>query len=76
MISATRSGLFQSCDEGKVRRGQRGKINGILNGIDYDVFNPKTDKNLVKNYDIKNLKNKEANKKAILKEFGLEYKDL
>ena len=55
-------------------RGHRGKINGILNGIDYEVFNPKTDKNLVKNYDIKSLKHKEENKKAILKEFGLEYK--
>ncbi len=55
-------------------RGQTHKIAGILNGIDYDVFNPKTDKNLVKNYDIKSLKNKEDNKKAILKEFGLKYK--
>ena len=55
-------------------RGQTHKIEGILNGIDYDAFNPKTDKNLVKNYDIKTLKNKEENKKAILKEFGLEYK--
>ena len=55
-------------------RGQTHKIAGILNGIDYDVFNPKTDKNLVKNYDIKSLRNKEENKKAILKEFGLSYK--
>ena len=55
-------------------RGQTHKIVGILNGIDYDVFNPKTDKNLKKNYDVKSLKNKEENKKAILKEFGLEYK--
>ena len=55
-------------------RGQTHKIEGILNGIDYDAFNPKTDKNLVKNYDVKTLKNKEENKKAILKEFGLEYK--
>lgn len=54
-------------------RGQTHKIEGILNGIDYDVFNPKTDKNLKKNYDVKSLKNKEENKKAILKEFGLEY---
>ena len=54
-------------------RGQTYKIEGILNGIDYEVFNPKTDKNLKKNYDVKSLKNKEENKKAILKEFGLEY---
>lgn len=54
-------------------RGQTHKIAGILNGIDYDAFNPKTDKSLVKNYDLKSFKNKEENKKAILKEFGLEY---
>jgi len=54
-------------------RGQAHKIQGILNGIDYTAFNPKTDKNLAKNYDIKSLKNKEDNKKAVLKEFGLEY---
>ena len=54
-------------------RGHLGKIEGILNGIDYKAFNPKTDKTLVKNFDIKTLKNKEENKKAILKEFGLEY---
>lgn len=54
-------------------RGQTHKVTGILNGIDYEVFNPKTDKSLVKNFDIKSLKNKEENKKAILKEFGLEY---
>jgi starch synthase len=55
-------------------RGQTHKIEGILNGIDYDVFDPKTDESLVENYDVKSLKFKEYNKKAILKEFGLEYK--
>ena len=54
-------------------RGHLGKIEGILNGIDYKVFNPETDKTLVKNFGIKTLSNKEENKKAILKEFGLKY---
>lgn len=60
-------------------RGHTDKLIGIVNGIDYDVFNPKTDKNLVKNYSLKDLKlnkiftPKEENKKAILKEFGLKY---
>ena len=49
------------------------KIAGILNGIDYDVFNPKTDKYIVKNYDVKTLKNKEENKKALCEKFGLQY---
>lgn len=49
------------------------KLVGILNGIDYDIFNPQTDKNIIKNYDIKSLKNKEENKKKVCEEFGLEY---
>ena len=60
-------------------RGHTNKLLGIVNGIDYDIFNPKTDKNLVKNYSVKDLNlnkiftPKEENKKAILREFGLEY---
>jgi starch synthase len=54
-------------------RGIQYKLRGILNGIDYDVFNPKTDKSITKNYDVKTIQNKEANKKALCKYFGLEY---
>ena len=54
-------------------RGNADKLVGILNGIDYKVFNPKTDKNLVKNYDVNSLKYKEENKKKILEYFGLKY---
>ena len=31
------------------------KIRGILNGIDYKIFNPKTDKALIQNYDINSI---------------------
>ena len=60
-------------------RGHTNKLVGIVNGIDYDVFNPKTDRYLFKNYSVKDLNlkkpfaQKEENKKCILKEFGLEY---
>lgn len=54
-------------------RGAQYKLRGILNGIDYDVFNPKTDKLLVKNYDVKSLNKKEENKKYICEYFGLKY---
>lgn len=60
-------------------RGNRNKVVGILNGIDYDIFNPKTDKNLVKNYSVNDLKlnkpftKKEENKKAVCEKFGLKY---
>lgn len=54
-------------------RMNQNKLVGILNGIDYDVFNPKKDKTIVKTYDIKSLKNKEENKKKVCEELGLEY---
>lgn len=54
-------------------RGCTDKLVGILNGIDYSVFNPKTDKNIVKNFDIKSVKNKEENKKKVCEYFGLKY---
>ena len=54
-------------------RMNQGKLVGILNGIDYDVFNPKTDKTILKRYDVNSLKNKEENKKIICEEFGLKY---
>lgn len=60
-------------------RANRDKVIGIINGIDYDVYNPKTDRGLVKNYSADDIKlsetfvPKEENKKLVLKEFGLEY---
>lgn len=50
------------------------KLLGILNGVDYSVFNPAADKNIEKNYDLKHIKDKEEDKKAVLEEFGLTYK--
>ncbi len=48
------------------------KIQGILNGIDYDIYNPKTDPYIYENYSIETLSNKKKNKKAFQKEYGLE----
>ena len=45
---------------------------GILNGIDYNEFNPGTDKLIAKNYGPTNyLSGKKANKKALLARFNL-----
>ena len=44
---------------------------GIVNGIDYEVYNPKTDKNLFVNYDIDTLPLKKKNKIGLQKELGL-----
>ncbi len=54
-------------------RMNQGKLVGILNGIDYEVFNPKTDKTIIKNYDVNSIEYKEDNKKKVCEEFGLEY---
>ncbi len=47
------------------------KLTGIVNGIDYDVYNPETDNLIYKNYSVDDLKNKAYNKKMLLKEMGL-----
>ncbi|PIS23407.1 starch synthase [candidate division WWE3 bacterium CG08_land_8_20_14_0_20_40_13] len=49
----------------------RSKIHGIVNGIDYEDFNPKTDKRLIANYDQENLEARVENKLALQKEFSL-----
>lgn len=54
-------------------RNNQHKLKGILNGIDYNEFNPKTDKKIPYNYDVKNLKNKEKCKQELMKDFWLEY---
>jgi starch synthase len=46
---------------------------GIINGIDTTKYNPETDKDIYKNYNVKNFrKNKPINKKSLLEDFGLD----
>jgi len=47
------------------------KLQGILNGIDNDDNDPKTDKNIYMNYDKNTLDKKLENKFALQREFGL-----
>ena len=47
------------------------KIYGILNGIDYDYYNPETDKYLFKNYSAKDLSGKAVCKEELQKLLGL-----
>ena len=54
-----------------VLRDRSYALRGITNGIDYDEFNPKTDKFIKKNYDINSIKNKVINKTELQKELGL-----
>ncbi|AKT40666.1 glycogen synthase GlgA [Chondromyces crocatus] len=55
-----------------VIRSQAKKLSGIVNGIDYAVWNPMTDPSLVARYDAEDIANKGRCKSAILQEIGLE----
>ena len=49
----------------------KGKLHGIINGIDYDVFNPITDRTIATRYDIGSIEKKVENKLALQQEVGL-----
>jgi starch synthase len=51
---------------------RKADVSGILNGIDTDVWNPETDPAIARNYSIRALRNKGANKAALEKRFGLD----
>lgn len=58
-----------------VNRGRDGKIIGILNGIDYDVWNPVKDELIFHKFDISNWEvGKKDNKEDLLKSLGLQDK--
>lgn len=48
------------------------KFTGILNGIDYNVWNPETDRHITANYNSKDFGGKRECKRALLDEFGLD----
>ena len=56
----------------KILTVEQGKLRGILNGIDVDKFNPKTDPMIPVNYDLKTFEDKVQNKLAFQKERDLE----
>lgn len=57
-------------------RARSNSLRGIVNGIDYDEFNPETDPNIEFNYNAVNFrKEKVKNKRALQAELGLEQDD-
>lgn len=52
---------------------EMGKCSGILNGIDYDVWDPAKDTYILDNYSVKDIKaGKELNKKSLCDEFNFD----
>ena len=57
-------------------RYHSGKLRGIVNGIDYDMWDPSKDELLAAPYDISNvLEKKKENKRVLQEELGLEVDD-
>lgn len=54
-----------------ILRKRREDLYGILNGVDYQDWDPAHDPHLVARYDLKDLSGKRECKKDLLKEFGL-----
>ncbi len=58
-----------------ILRARADRFSGILNGVDYQEWNPQTDKHIPYHYNIKNLGGKKRNKKVLLKELNLPFSE-
>ena len=79
-VSQTYAGEIQTPPYGEALdahlRYHSGKLRGIVNGIDCDIWNPYTDDRLHVNYDITNvLDRKKENKRGLQEELGLYQED-
>jgi len=75
-VSQTYAGEIQSAYYGETLdahlRYHSGKLRGIVNGIDYDIWNPDTDTRLYANYGVTDaLDKKKKNKRKLQEELGL-----
>ncbi len=76
-VSASYAGEIQTPEYGEGLDGHlryhRGKLCGIVNGIDYDLYDPAADPTLSRHYTVKNVRAaKAADKLALQAELGLE----
>lgn len=55
-----------------ILKKREGDLKGIINGIDYDLYNPEKDPNIPKNYSLKTISEKAINKQKLQLELGLE----
>ncbi len=54
-----------------VLQEKKAAVYGILNGIDYNIWDPAVDRDLTKNYSIENLDDKYVDKESLQKDLGL-----
>jgi len=59
----------------RILRNRKSRLFGIVNGIDYNDFNPKKDPEIQEHYDYRTLEKKQANKKYLQKIFKLPQRD-
>jgi len=52
-------------------RTRKADLSGIVNGIDYDLYNPATDKDIYENFDVNSIYKKLDNKEKLQAELGL-----
>lgn len=52
-------------------RARAESVSGIVNGIDYEEFDPATDPHLVQHYDVERISERAANKRALQEKAGL-----
>ncbi|MGE5841484.1 MAG: glycogen synthase, partial [Deltaproteobacteria bacterium] len=75
-VSPTYSREIQTSEFGLgmegILRNKSAALHGILNGADYSVWDPATDRHIAANYDPDHLSKKGVNKEALLRETGLE----
>ncbi len=56
-----------------ILRARKSDVYGILNGVDYDEWNPETDRFLPYKYSMKDLSDKSKNKKFLMEHFNLPF---
>lgn len=59
------------CGLDDLLRHRAGSLSGIINGVDYQVWNPETDRHLEQHYSLGDMQGKAVCKKALQAEFGL-----
>ena len=74
-VSARYAQEIQTAENGYglewLTRMRANRLIGITNGVDYEVWNPNTDKDLPANFNIDNLDGKRECKRSLLEEFSL-----